>query len=117
MSQPVILAARRTPIGCFLGGLTRVPAPQLGAIVVDRGTRAFDHLIGAEAELNRLIRSAGPESSAQQLSRFVSNHELNAVIMIITTLINENFSMCFLLVTPIKINPNNNDIIAPLLPL
>lgn len=31
MSQPVILAARRTPIGRFLGGLSRVAAPQLGA--------------------------------------------------------------------------------------
>lgn len=30
-SQPVIIAARRTPVGRFLGGLTRVPAPQLGA--------------------------------------------------------------------------------------
>lgn len=27
---PVILAARRTPIGRFLGGLSRVPAPELG---------------------------------------------------------------------------------------
>ncbi len=32
MSQPVILAARRTPIGRFLGGLSRVPSPQLGAL-------------------------------------------------------------------------------------
>jgi acetyl-CoA C-acetyltransferase len=30
-AQPVILAARRTPIGRFLGGLSRVPAPELGA--------------------------------------------------------------------------------------
>jgi acetyl-CoA C-acetyltransferase len=31
MSTPVIVAARRTPIGKFLGSLSRVPAPQLGA--------------------------------------------------------------------------------------
>ena len=30
-SRPVILSARRTPIGRFLGGLSRVPAPDLGA--------------------------------------------------------------------------------------
>ena len=30
-STPVILAARRTPIGRFLGGLSRVPSPELGA--------------------------------------------------------------------------------------
>jgi acetyl-CoA C-acetyltransferase len=30
-AQPVIIAARRTPIGRFLGGLSRVPAPELGA--------------------------------------------------------------------------------------
>ena len=31
MSTPVIVSARRTPIGKFLGSLSRVPAPQLGA--------------------------------------------------------------------------------------
>lgn len=35
MAHPVILAARRTPIGRFLGGLSRVPAPQLGADAIE----------------------------------------------------------------------------------
>ncbi len=35
MSHPVILAARRTPVGRFLGGLTRVPSPALGAHVIN----------------------------------------------------------------------------------
>lgn len=35
MPQPVILAAKRTPIGRFLGGLSRVPSPQLGAYAID----------------------------------------------------------------------------------
>ncbi|MHC4946723.1 MAG: thiolase family protein [Planctomycetota bacterium] len=35
MSSPVILAAKRTPIGRFLGGLSRVPSPQLGAFVIE----------------------------------------------------------------------------------
>jgi acetyl-CoA C-acetyltransferase len=34
MSQPVILAAKRTPVGRFMGGLSRVPAPQLGAYAI-----------------------------------------------------------------------------------
>ncbi|MBM4111952.1 MAG: thiolase family protein [Phycisphaerae bacterium] len=34
MPEPVILAARRTPIGRFGGSLSKVPAPQLGAIVI-----------------------------------------------------------------------------------
>ncbi|MHC5113254.1 MAG: thiolase family protein [Planctomycetota bacterium] len=35
MSQPVILAARRTPIGRFTGGLSKVPSPELGAIAIE----------------------------------------------------------------------------------
>ncbi|MEE2907646.1 MAG: thiolase family protein [Planctomycetota bacterium] len=35
MSHSVILAARRTPIGRFMGGLSRVPSPQLGAMVIE----------------------------------------------------------------------------------
>ncbi|MGH9489557.1 MAG: acetyl-CoA C-acyltransferase, partial [Terriglobales bacterium] len=34
MEQGVILAAVRTPVGKFLGGLAPLTAPQLGAIVV-----------------------------------------------------------------------------------
>jgi acetyl-CoA C-acetyltransferase len=34
MSDAFILSAARTPIGKFLGGLSEVPAPQLGAVVV-----------------------------------------------------------------------------------
>jgi len=33
--QPVIIAARRTPVGRFLGGLSRVPSPQLGAWAIE----------------------------------------------------------------------------------
>ena len=35
MSEPVILGAKRTPVGKFLGGLSRTPAPQLGAHAID----------------------------------------------------------------------------------
>lgn len=33
-NTPVILAAKRTPIGKFLGGLSRTPSPQLGALAI-----------------------------------------------------------------------------------
>ncbi len=33
-NQPVIVAARRTPIGKFFGGLSGVPSPQLGAFAI-----------------------------------------------------------------------------------
>src|SRR5262245_37436709 len=35
MEKTVILAARRLPVGRFLGGLSRVPAPQLGALAIE----------------------------------------------------------------------------------
>ena len=34
MSHSVILSARRTPIGRFMGGLSRVASPNLGSMVV-----------------------------------------------------------------------------------
>ncbi len=47
-SRPVILAAKRTPIGRFFGGLSRVPSPQLGAFaisaVLDEVPAARDHV-------------------------------------------------------------------------
>jgi len=33
-TQPVIVAARRTPVGKFFGGLSRTPSPQLGAYAI-----------------------------------------------------------------------------------
>ncbi|MEM9558893.1 MAG: thiolase family protein [Planctomycetota bacterium] len=35
MPQPVIVAAKRTPIGRFMGGLTGVPATRLGSIAIE----------------------------------------------------------------------------------
>ena len=33
-NQPVILAAKRTPIGRFFGGLSKVPSPVLGSYAI-----------------------------------------------------------------------------------
>ena len=35
MTTPVIVAAKRTPIGRFMGGLTRVPATKLGSFAIE----------------------------------------------------------------------------------
>ncbi|MCC5787293.1 MAG: thiolase family protein [Phycisphaerales bacterium] len=46
--QPVIIAAKRTPIGRFLGGLSSTPSPQLGAhaakAVLDEAPQIKDHI-------------------------------------------------------------------------
>jgi len=47
-NQPVIVAAKRTPIGRFLGGYSRTPSPKLGSIaikaVLDSVPAAKDHI-------------------------------------------------------------------------
>jgi acetyl-CoA C-acetyltransferase len=50
--QPVLLAARRTPIGRFLGGLTRVPAPRLGALAIEA---ALNDVPGARDHVDECI--------------------------------------------------------------
>ena len=48
MSQPVIVAARRTPIGKFLGSLTRTKSTKLGSLAIsaalDDAAAARDHI-------------------------------------------------------------------------
>ncbi len=51
-NQPVILAARRTPIGRFMGGVSKVPSPQLGAYAI-RG--ALNDLPGGASGLSSQI--------------------------------------------------------------
>jgi len=52
MNQPVILGARRTPLGRFLGGLARVPSPQLGAFVIEA---VLDDVPGAKDHVDECI--------------------------------------------------------------
>ena len=53
---PVIIAARRTPIGRFLGGFGRVTAPELGAVAIggamkDAGLKAENSEITMRASV------------------------------------------------------------------
>ena len=52
MDQPVILAAKRTPAGKFLGGLSRVPSPQLGAFVIEA---VLEEVPGAREQVDECI--------------------------------------------------------------
>ncbi|MHC4448441.1 MAG: thiolase family protein [Planctomycetota bacterium] len=52
MVKPVILAAKRTPVGKFLGGLSRVPSPQLGAYAI---RAVLEEVPQAEAHVDEAI--------------------------------------------------------------
>ena len=52
MSHPVILAAKRTPIGKFFGGLSKVPSPVLGSYAIKA---ALDAVPGAAAMVDECI--------------------------------------------------------------
>ena len=68
MSQPVILAAKRTPVGRFLGGLSRTPSPQLGAYAIaaalDEIPAAKDHV--DEAILGCVLQAGLGQNPARQ---------------------------------------------------
>lgn len=50
-NQPVILAAKRTPIGKFFGGLAKVPSPQLGSYAIAALLAEYPQLKGAVDEV------------------------------------------------------------------
>lgn len=52
MPHPVIIAARRTPVGKFLGALSKIPAPQLGAFAIQA---ALDKAPGARERIDECI--------------------------------------------------------------
>ncbi len=52
MPQPVILAAKRTPVGKFLGGFSRVSSPQLGAFVIEA---VLDQIPGSREQIDECI--------------------------------------------------------------
>ena len=51
-SQPVIVAAKRTPIGKFFGGLMNVPAPTLGSYAIKA---VLDEVPGAAEHVDECI--------------------------------------------------------------
>src|SRR5438034_8649210 len=58
-TTPVILSACRTPIGKYLGGLSPLPAPKLGALVIGEAVRRAGIEDGAVEEVIRGNRRQG----------------------------------------------------------
>jgi len=81
-SKPVILAARRTPVGKFLGTLSKVPAPQLGAYVAKA---LFDDVPGSkeridECVMGNVLQAGVGQNPARQVGLLAGlPHTLNAV--------------------------------------
>jgi len=68
MDQPVILSAVRTPIGKFMGGLSPLTAPELGAKVVAESVRraGIDPKDVAEAIMGNVVQAGLGQNPARQ---------------------------------------------------
>jgi acetyl-CoA C-acetyltransferase len=66
--NPVIVAATRTPIGRFLGGLSPLSAPQLGAIVVKEAVRRAGIEVGVidEVIMGHVVQGGAGQAPARQ---------------------------------------------------
>jgi acetyl-CoA C-acetyltransferase len=67
-ATPVILSAVRTPIGRFLGGLSSLPAPRLGALVVRDAVRraGIDGGVVDEVILGNVLQGGVGQAPARQ---------------------------------------------------
>ncbi len=67
-NTPVLVAACRTPVGRYLGGLSSLPAPSLGAIVVREAVRRSGIDPGAidEVILGQVIQGGSGQAPARQ---------------------------------------------------
>src|SRR5207253_1486220 len=65
---PVILAACRTPIGKYLGGLSPLPAPRLGALVIREAVRraAIDPAAVEEVIMGNVLQGGVGQAPARQ---------------------------------------------------
>ncbi|MGE0556583.1 MAG: acetyl-CoA C-acyltransferase, partial [Gemmatimonadales bacterium] len=67
-TTPVLLAACRTPIGKYLGGLSSLPAPQLGALAVKEAVRraGIDAKTIDEVILGHVLQGGTGQAPARQ---------------------------------------------------
>src|SRR5260370_2198520 len=67
-TTPVILSACRTPIGRYLGGLTSVPGPRLGALVIREAMRrvAVSDPHGDEVLMGNVLQGGEGQAPARQ---------------------------------------------------
>lgn len=79
---PVILAARRTPIGRFMGGLSRVPAPELGAIAISAAMQdaKLDQAAVEEVFMGCVLQAGVGQNPARQAALKAGiHHDVTAV--------------------------------------
>src|SRR5437763_9567173 len=67
-TTPVILSACRTPIGKYLGGLSPLPAPRLGALVIREAVRraAIDPAAVEEVIMGNVLQGGVGQEPARQ---------------------------------------------------
>ena len=68
MKEVVIVSAVRTPIGSFLGGLSTVPAPKLGAIAIEGALKkvGLDPTVVDEVLMGHVIQAGTGQAPARQ---------------------------------------------------
>src|SRR5207245_4361532 len=67
-NTPVIVSAVRTPVGRYLGGLSPLPAPRLGAIVIKDAVRraGMDAALVDEVILGNVLQGGEGQAPARQ---------------------------------------------------
>src|SRR5271170_8045992 len=68
MDQPVILSAVRTPVGKFMGGLSSIQAPELGAKVIAEAVRraGIEPDLVDEAIMGNVVQAGLGQNPARQ---------------------------------------------------
>ena len=68
----VIVSAVRTPIGSFMGGLSTIPAPELGAIAIKGALAAIqlDANLIDEVFMGQVVQAGSGQAPARQAARF-----------------------------------------------
>ena len=72
MKKVVIVSAVRTPIGSFMGGLSSVPAPQLGAIAIKGALNkiSLDPTLVNEVYMGNVVQAGVGQAPARQAAIF-----------------------------------------------
>ena len=72
MKKVVIVSAVRTPIGSFMGGLSSVPAPQLGAIAIKGALNkiSLDPALVNEVYMGNVVQAGVGQAPARQAAIF-----------------------------------------------
>lgn len=72
MKEVVIVSAVRTPIGSFMGGLSTVPAPKLGAIAIEGALKKFNlsPTLVDEVIMGNVVQAGTGQAPARQAAIF-----------------------------------------------